>query len=38
MNERFLKAFQFEEQLCLSESMIPYYPKNLAKWYIKKDQ
>ena len=35
MNQRFLIAFQFEEQLHVDESMIPYFGKHSAKQYIK---
>lgn len=35
MNERFLKAFQFKEQLYLDEPMIPNYDKITAKRFIK---
>ena len=35
MNQRFLNTFQFDEQLCVDESMIPYFGKYSAKQYIK---
>ena len=35
MNERFLKSFQLEENLCVDEAMIPYYGKHSAKLYTK---
>ena len=35
MNERFLKPFQLEENLCVDKAMIPYYRKYSAKQYIK---
>ena len=35
MNQRFLNAFQYDEQLCVDESMIPYFGKHSAKQYIK---
>ena len=35
MNQQFLNAFQFDEQLCVDESMIPYFGKYSAKQYIK---
>ena len=35
MNQRFLNAFQFDQQLFLEESMIPYFGEHLAKYYIK---
>ena len=35
MNQRFLNAFQFDQQLCVDKSMIPYFGKHSAKQYIK---
>ena len=35
MNQRFLNAFQFDQQLCVDESMIPYFGKPSAQEYIK---
>ncbi|MGH0189192.1 UNVERIFIED_CONTAM: hypothetical protein FKN15_033832 [Acipenser sinensis] len=35
MNERFLKAFQIEQNLCIDEAMIPYYGKHSAKQFMK---
>ena len=35
MNERFLKSFQLEENLCVDEAMIPYYGKHSAKLHTK---
>ena len=35
MNQRFLNAFEFDEQHCVDESMIPYFGKHSAKQYIK---
>lgn len=35
MNERFLEAFQFKEQLYLGEPMIPNYDKITVKRFIK---
>ena len=35
MNEKFLKSFQVEENLCIDEAMIPDCGKHSAKQYIK---
>ncbi|MGH0120964.1 UNVERIFIED_CONTAM: hypothetical protein FKN15_018377 [Acipenser sinensis] len=35
MNERFLKAFQIEQNLCIDEAMITYYGKHSAKQFMK---
>ena len=35
MNQEFLNAFQFDEQHCVDESMIPYFGKHSTKRYIK---
>ena len=35
MNQRFLNPFQFDEQLCVDKSMIPYFAKHFAKQYMK---
>lgn len=35
MSERFLKAFQIEQNLCIDEAMIPYYRKHSAKQFMK---
>ena len=35
MNQRFLNTFQFDQQLCVDEFMIPYFGKHSAKEYIK---
>ena len=35
MNQRFLNAFQFDQQLCVDESMIPYFRMHSEKQYIK---
>ena len=35
MNQRFLNAFQFDEQLCVDETMIPYFGNLSTKQYIK---
>ena len=35
MNQRFLKSFQLEENLCVEETMIPFYRKLSAKHYVK---
>ena len=35
MNQQFLNSFQFDEQLCVDESMIPYFGKHSTKQYIK---
>ena len=35
MNQRFLNEFQFDEQLCVDGSMIPYFGKHSTKQYIK---
>ena len=36
INERFLKPFQLEENLCIEKALISYYGKCSAKQYIKK--
>ena len=36
MNQRFLNAFRFDRQLCVDESMIPYFGKHSATYYIKR--
>ena len=35
INERFLKSFQLEENLCVDQAMITYHGKHSAKQYIK---
>ena len=35
MDQPFLNSFQFDEQLCVDESMIPYFGKHSTKQYIK---
>ena len=35
MNQRFINAFQFDQQIISDESMIPYFGKHSAKYYIK---
>ena len=35
VNKGFLNAFQFDQQSCADESMIPYFGKHSAKQYIK---
>ena len=35
MNQWFLNAFQFDQQLCVDNSMMPYFGKHSAKQYIK---
>ena len=34
MNERFLKSFQLEENLCVDEAIIPSYGKHSGKQHI----
>ena len=35
MNQRSLNAFQFDQQIIVDESMMPYFGKHSAKYYIK---
>ena len=35
MKQRFLNAFQYDEQLCSNTSMIPCFGKHSTKQYIK---
>ena len=38
MSQRILNAFQFDQQLCVNKSMIPYFGKYSAKQYIRGKQ